>query len=297
MNRLFWTGELSWPLKLLVNTNCLISLLVKGIKHAGECNRVIDGYNGSTTDGVNRYDEVGFTHYDDIARRLLDLANLSQEKIILDVGCGTGILSERLTGRCHRIFCLDPSVRMISECRERLADKAVYINGTADKIPYPDGYFDAVLSSMVLGMLPNQKLATKEMLRVLRPGGTIAVATHGPGHYKEGIEACLKSSGKLPLIGYRFEFWPLDINGLQKIFLSSAPGISHLKISRDIRQEYFKDGDKAFEFFEATSGLWWLERYSPDSRTLEKERLKKRFMDNIRMLTSDVVYAAGIKNI
>ena len=63
---------------------------------------------------------------------------------------------------------------------------------------------------MVLGVVPNQQAAIKELTRILRPGGTIALSAHGPAHYMEAVEAGVKSMNMRYFLGHRFEFWPRD---------------------------------------------------------------------------------------
>ena len=71
---------------------------------------------------------------------------------------------------------------------------------------YYDASFDAVISGMTFGTLPDQELVLREMIRVTKPGGYVCVGAHGPEHYWEAIDATLRCINKRYVLGYRFEF-------------------------------------------------------------------------------------------
>ena len=116
-------------------------------------------------------------------RWTLDLAGLQAGNAVLDVGCGTGTLllaaAERVgaTGGLHGV---EPSPEMAARARSKAARRKVplrIVEGSADRLPYADGSFDAVLCTMVLHHLPASRAAPaiREFRRVLRPGGRVVV--------------------------------------------------------------------------------------------------------------------------
>ena len=97
-------------------------------------------------------------------------------------------------------------------------------------MPYKDGSFDAVISGMTFGTLPNQKLALNEMIRVVKSGGLVCIGAHGPEHYWEAIDASFRSITKRYILGYRLEWWPRTegfIRGLLERFV-----VLNIQISR-----------------------------------------------------------------
>jgi SAM-dependent methyltransferase len=96
----------------------------------------------------------------------------------LDVGCGTGALSQRILARNApaRLVGVDSSEGFISYAKTRIVDKNVEFRvGDACALPLGDGEFDVVVSGLVLNFIPDQTKAVAEMRRAARPGGTIAV--------------------------------------------------------------------------------------------------------------------------
>jgi SAM-dependent methyltransferase len=109
------------------------------------------------------------------------------ERTLLDVGTGTGTLAmaalERWPG--VRVTGIDPSGGMLEvageQARDRLgpagARRFTPTVAPADELPFPDGAFDAAMSSFVLQLVPSRAAALREVHRVLRPAGTFAWVT------------------------------------------------------------------------------------------------------------------------
>lgn len=97
---------------------------------------------------------------------------------VLDVACGTGVLAcaalDR-TGPRGRVVGLDLNADMLSVAR-RKSTAIEWRDGRAESLPFPDGSFDAVVSQFGLMFFEDRPTALREMMRVLRPGGRMAVA-------------------------------------------------------------------------------------------------------------------------
>jgi SAM-dependent methyltransferase len=96
----------------------------------------------------------------------------------LDVGCGTGALSQRiLDGQAPaRVVGVDPSEGFVSHARAHVSDRrAEFRVGDARSLPAGDKEFDAVVSGLVLNFVPDQPRALAEMRRAVRPDGKVAI--------------------------------------------------------------------------------------------------------------------------
>jgi SAM-dependent methyltransferase len=97
---------------------------------------------------------------------------------VLDVACGTGVLAraaQARAGAAGEVVGLDPLPGMLAVARERSSTIA-WREGSAESLPFPDASFDAVVSQFGLMFFQDRRAAIREMRRVLRPGGRLAIA-------------------------------------------------------------------------------------------------------------------------
>jgi ubiquinone/menaquinone biosynthesis C-methylase UbiE len=96
----------------------------------------------------------------------------------VDIGCGNGAFTERLVERCApaEVRGVDPSPEQLSFARGRPAARlAKFHQGDAMALPFADNSFDAAVMALVLFFVPNPVKGLAEMVRVVKPGGLIAV--------------------------------------------------------------------------------------------------------------------------
>jgi ubiquinone/menaquinone biosynthesis C-methylase UbiE len=118
-----------------------------------------------------------------IATRVVARARLPQGAAVLDVGCGTGVvtrLAAQAIGANGRVTGIDLSEGMLRKARaladaERIGPRVELVRGDAELLPLPTAKFDAVLSLYALRHFPDPARATAEMLRVCKPGGRVIV--------------------------------------------------------------------------------------------------------------------------
>lgn len=94
----------------------------------------------------------------------------------LDIGCGTGALSEAISRNCNpaHLSCIDPSSEFLEKTKEKVSTIADFDAGTASNIPKEDQSFDFVVSGLALNFFPDLTSALTEMKRVVKPYGIIA---------------------------------------------------------------------------------------------------------------------------
>ncbi len=96
----------------------------------------------------------------------------------LDVGCGTGALSRTILDDAApaHVIGIDPSEGFLVYARDRVRDARVeFRQGDATKLPLDASVVDAVVSGLVLNFVPDKEAAMREMARVARPGGMVAL--------------------------------------------------------------------------------------------------------------------------
>jgi ubiquinone/menaquinone biosynthesis C-methylase UbiE len=131
----------------------------------------------------DKYEKWFKTPLGQIVRRtelnlLLEFLDPRPGEAILDAGCGTGIFTTDFLDRGPRIVGMDISPKML----EVAADKTrghdfLPVRGSILDLPFLDNYFDKVISNTALEFIADGEKAVSELFRVLKPGGTLVIAT------------------------------------------------------------------------------------------------------------------------
>ena len=117
------------------------------------------------------------------AARLVAHSRIRPGQRVLDVGCGTGVVAVTAARAGARATGLDLTPELLVRARENAQLAGVEVEwreGDVEQLPFEAGAFDAVLSQFGHMFAPRPEVAVREMLRVLKPGGTIAFATWPP---------------------------------------------------------------------------------------------------------------------
>jgi len=101
-------------------------------------------------------------------------------RVLVDVACGTGIVSELLTAPDRMVLGVDPSAGMLELARPRLGGDGRAMRGDATRLPLADGSVDAVTFMWLLHLLDEAVVtaAIAEAARVLRPGGVLVTTVN-----------------------------------------------------------------------------------------------------------------------
>jgi ubiquinone/menaquinone biosynthesis C-methylase UbiE len=123
--------------------------------------------------------ESGFTSRwrDPVQRGSLAALDLTAEDRVLDVGCGTGAASRAAAELAGTVVGIDLSPQMIRQA-VRLADRIENVHfevADVEKLPFGDHEFTSVLCSNSFHHYPDPLRATREMARVLAPGGRLVI--------------------------------------------------------------------------------------------------------------------------
>ncbi|MGV8840100.1 MAG: class I SAM-dependent methyltransferase [Bauldia sp.] len=138
-----------------------------------------------------------------VAAHLVEFAGIRAGEAVLDVGTGTGVVAISAARMGATVTGLDLTPPLLAAARENASIAGVgsveWVEGDAEKLPFPDHRFDVVLSQFGHMFAPRPDVATAEMHRVLKPGGRIAFATWPPEHFVGRLFALIgRNSPPLP---------------------------------------------------------------------------------------------------
>jgi len=108
---------------------------------------------------------------------MIELAQPSAGRKVLDVGCGDGALAEKLAVSDAQIAGIDPNPDMVEAANRRGCGRFYVADG--GHLPFPDGSFDLVVAVTVLCVSGEPERLVAEMARVLRPGGRLVIGELG----------------------------------------------------------------------------------------------------------------------
>jgi ubiquinone/menaquinone biosynthesis C-methylase UbiE len=167
--------------------------------------------------------------------QLVDAAAIMPGQKVLDVACGTGVLARAVDARVGRhgsVSGLDINPGMLAAAN-RIAPGIDWREGSAEDLPYADGSFDAVVSQFGLMLFSAPVIALREMWRVLKPEGHLAVAVFDSidnlPAYAAMADVYERLVGKSVADALRFPFSMGDTDQLAS--LSAAAGMSNAQIS------------------------------------------------------------------
>lgn len=112
-----------------------------------------------------------------VAREFVNWLAIAPGARWLDVGCGTGALTETILrhGQPTAVDGVDPSEGFLALARQQVSDpRARFEVGDARKLPFAPAQYDAVVSGLVLNFIPDPPAGVAEMVRVVRSGGVVA---------------------------------------------------------------------------------------------------------------------------
>ena len=137
--------------------------------------------------------------YQAVHKRLLEYVELPEQPNVLDLGCGTGRLLNRLATQFPTLrgTGLDLSAKMLHQAQQgnRHKERLVYKQGNAESLPFLESQFDAVFNTLSFLHYPNPQQVFQEVNRVLYPSGKFYLVDFTVREWKGANSLPLSSGG------------------------------------------------------------------------------------------------------
>lgn len=132
---------------------------------------------------------------------------LSKKDVILDVGCGTGVVTTLLAQKCKYVHALDPGKKVIyclkENCKRKDISNISFYRGVATYLPFKDQSFDNVIMYTVMHYLENNEQierCMKELIRVCKRNGYVLIAEIPEKMAKEEFDSRQKTPEELKIL-------------------------------------------------------------------------------------------------
>ncbi len=221
------------------------------------------------------------------AAQLVKHARIRPDQRVLDVGCGTGVAAITAARQGATVVGSDLTPALLERAAEhsKLAKLDIeWKEADAEALPFADASFDVVISQFGHMFAPRADVALAEMLRVLKPGGTIAFNTWPPEHFVGRFFTLTASYAPAPPAGYSPPPQWGDVN-IVKQRLGDA--VTNIAFDRGIMPFPLLSLHHYNRVIEETVGPARALVQSGDAATLEKYRTELRelaseyYVDNI----------------
>ncbi|MCB9078813.1 MAG: methyltransferase domain-containing protein [Anaerolineaceae bacterium] len=178
-----WSGE-SPRLKIPLATDTLLirdgKIVIQTFAAQIEAKPMSDSDRGQVNTSAAEVYEAFFVPalFGEWGSRVAEAAHIQPGQRVLDVACGTGVLARAAAERVGpegEVVGLDINEGMLAVARKK-APHIEWRHGPAEALPFEDDSFDVVVSQFALMFFEDRRAALSEMVRVLRPGGRLAVA-------------------------------------------------------------------------------------------------------------------------
>lgn len=239
------------------------------------------------------YDRVGQRQFNH-GKQLIAALGVRPGQRVLDVGCGTGLLAAhvaRLVGPAGQVDAFDPLPLRVALLQKRApANLRARVGQAEDLSHYADRTFDAVFLNSVYHWLPEKIGPLREALRVLRPGGRIAISTAAADHPHD-FELLIKQV-----------FARSDLSDVERVPSGTTHKVSSAVLREQLAEagfvdieleiksfvDHFDDTEAVIAFNNASSFGNFLASLTHEQRALthallEKELEQRRDVEGIRL--------------
>jgi SAM-dependent methyltransferase len=195
------------------------------------------------------YDAVARRSLWNVGDRIVQRVGIGSGEDVLDVACGTGNAAVRAAQAGGRVVGVDLTPELFEAGRRNAAAAGVTVDwreGDAEALPFPDASFDVVLSVFGCMCAPRHDVTARELVRVLRPGGRLAIASWTPeGAVGQMFRALGSFLPPPPPFAQPPVLWGTEPH-VRELFAGSG---LVLEFDRELaRGEPFADGAEAFDW-------------------------------------------------
>jgi ubiquinone/menaquinone biosynthesis C-methylase UbiE len=252
----------------------------------------------------DHFDDEPLNFWDRVGRRTVERLALPANGTVLDVGCGTGasaLPAAQVLGPNGSVIGVDLSARLLERARDKA--KALGLSNVefrcADmtSLGYPDGRFDAVVSVFSIFFVPDMEGLVRELWRMVRPGGKLAVTTWGPRMFEPAYSRWLTAiKQERPDLYSGFNPWDriTDVDSVRRLFRDG--GIANADVVAEDGFQVLRSPEDWWSVALGSGLRWVIEQAGPQSAArIKADNVNWLNETGVHRIETNAIYAIGAK--
>jgi ubiquinone/menaquinone biosynthesis C-methylase UbiE len=253
---------------------------------------------------ADHFDDEALSFWDLVGKRTVTNLKLQAGAKVLDVGCGTGasaLPAAQVVGKKGFVVGVDLAARLLERARAKAMTAGLanveFRLADMTALEYPDGNFEAVVSVFSIFFVPDMEGLVRELWRMVRPGGKLAITTWGPRIFEPAYSRWLIAVGKeRPDLVTAFNPWDriTDVISVRKLLQEG--GVRDAEVISEEGVQPLRSADDWWTIALGSGLRWTIEQMGPETAARVKA-------DNVGWLTenkigrveTNAIYAIGTK--
>lgn len=259
-----------------------------------------DTYNAAS----DHFDDAPLAFWDRYGRRTVEQLGLKPGSSVLDVGCGTGasaLPAAEAIAPDGSVIGVDLSEKLLAIAREKAARQGLqnieFRSGDMENLGFPDGHFDAVISVFSVFFVPDMQKQVRELWRMVRPGGQLAITFWGTnfaepmfGQWLAALQEVRPDLAAIPRPWERLT----TTRVVGQLLLDS--GIAHAEVVAEDGSQPLRIPEDWWTIVLGMGTRWTVEQLTPQhTGQVRDANLRWAAEHNITSVQTNVIYARATK--
>jgi len=253
---------------------------------------------------ADHFDDKPLSFWDRIGRRTVEQLTLSSGANVLDVGCGTGasaLPAAEAVGPNGFVIGVDLSSRLLDRARAKARARGLtnveFRTSDMTALGYPDSCFDAVVSVFSIFFVPDMEDLVRELWRMVRPGGKLAVTTWGPRIFEPAYSRWqIAIKRERPELHNAFNPWDriTDVESVRRLLQNDSA--ANIDVVAEDGFQVLRTAEDWWTIALGSGLRWAIDQMGPQTAArMEADNINWLRENKIDRLETNAIYAIGHK--
>jgi ubiquinone/menaquinone biosynthesis C-methylase UbiE len=254
---------------------------------------------------ADHFDDETLGFWDRIGRRTVARLAVPSGAKVLDVGCGTGssaLPAAEAVGPDGSVVGVDLSDRLLERARTKASGRGLmnvdFIEADMSALGYPDDEFDAIISVFSIFFVPDMEGLVRELWRMVRPGGRMAITTWGPRMFEPAYSRWMDAvERERPDLYSKFNPWDriTSVGAVSKLLQDG--GVSDPQVVSESGSQLLRSAADWWTIALGSGLRWTIEQMGPTvSARVRTDVLHWLQETNVSAIETNAIYATARKS-